>query len=206
MNAFLDDLRNASPLQLAMETGSVAPDVRFGCERDLFGDCAGEEEGEPIGKRWMTLSVGRPSAEWTRSVAAALEDAERSHLLVVTLEIGDYWPRQKNLRGDKEVRLGTGSTQRLPWLTSLDRPVQVIQLTGALIGREGEAVRIGAEGLLARHTSIVVSGFGAQELITDQDIEKLATLRRHDLTGKPLAWQVALENLVRQLTGQGLIR
>jgi hypothetical protein len=39
-------------------------------------------------------------------------------------------------------------------------------------------------------------------LVTDDDIERLRTLRRDDLPGQPLVWQVALRNLVSQLTGR----
>ncbi|HZA51832.1 MAG TPA: hypothetical protein VE549_13900 [Myxococcaceae bacterium] len=39
----------------------------------------------------------------------------------------------------------------LPWLTSLETPVSVLQLTGALIDRSGQAVRIGAEGSAAEY-------------------------------------------------------
>jgi hypothetical protein len=120
---------------------------------------------------------------------------------VITLEIGQYWTHQKNWRGSKEVRLGSGNSEDVPWLTSLDQPVQVLQLTGALVGADGRAVRIGAEGMLPRRTNIVLGGFGAQELITVQDVERLRTMRRDDLPGEPLVWQVALANLVAELTG-----
>lgn len=89
----------------------------------------------------------------------------------------------------------------LPWLMSLETPVSVLQLTGALIGRAGRAVRIGAEGLLARRTGIIAAGFGAQALVTDEDVEQLRTRRREDLPGRPLVWQVALRTLVERLTG-----
>jgi hypothetical protein len=42
-------------------------------------------------------------------------------LLLVTLEVGQYFTRQQGLRGDKIVDLGTGHSVRLLWLTSLRR-------------------------------------------------------------------------------------
>lgn len=146
-------------------------------------------------------SPGGPSAEWTAALAETLEP-DSALALVLTLEIGQYYPQQTSFAGAKAVELGTDHTVRLPWLTSLETPVSVIQLTGALVNREGRAVRIGAEGLLARRTGIVASGFGLQALIRDEDVEALRTARRQDLPGEPLVWQVALRNLVAGLTGR----
>jgi hypothetical protein len=102
----------------------------------------------------------------------------------------------------KEIRLGSDYTVGVPWLTSLERPIAVVQLTGAVIGRDGRAIRIGAEGMLAKRSNIALSAIGAQMLVTDDDIERLRTLRRDDLPGQPLVWQVALKQLVSQLTGR----
>ncbi|HSL69113.1 MAG TPA: hypothetical protein VK864_02670, partial [Longimicrobiales bacterium] len=102
----------------------------------------------------------------------------------------------------KEIELGTGYTMALPWLTSLDDPVTVLQLTGALIGRDGRALRIGAEGLIAHRTSFLLSALGAQRIISDEDVERVRSARREDLPGQPLVWQVALRRLVAGLTGQ----
>jgi hypothetical protein len=56
-----------------------------------------------------------------------------------------------------------------------------------------------AEGLLAKRTGIVAAGFGAQALISDDDVAALRTARRDDLPGQPLVWQVSLRSLVSQL-------
>jgi len=56
--------------------------------------------------------------------------------------------------------------------------------------------------MLAKRSQILVSALGAQSLVSDEDIERLRTLRRDDLPKQPLVWQVALRNLVSQLTGQ----
>ncbi len=150
----------------------------------------------------MRLAVARPAAEWTAWLGSALDAAGASRALMLTLEIGDYRMTQKSWRGDKAVFLGTGYSVNVPWLTSLETPVNVLQLTGALLERDGKAVRIGAEGLLARRTRLLVSSIGAQEMISDEDVQRLRTARREDLPGQPLVWQVGLRNLVAQLTGR----
>jgi hypothetical protein len=199
MNRFLDSLHISVRVTVAPETGT-APDVRFGCTTDAAGDCT--EEGEVTSSnRQLHLEVGRPSAEWIAWLAPALDSARADEALVITLELGQYWPRQKGLSLSKEVRLGTGYSISVPWLTSLEKPVAVVQLTGALVGRDGRAIRIGAEGLMAKRSNIALSSIGGQMLISDEDIETLRALRRDDLPGQPLVWQTALRTLVAQLTG-----
>jgi hypothetical protein len=200
MNRFLDSLQMSARAVGAPETGT-APDTRFGCTTDAAGDC--EEEGEVTGSnRQLHLSVGRPSAEWTAWLVSTLDSTRADEALVITLELGQYWPRQKGLSLSKEVQLGTGYSVSVPWLTSLEKPVAVVQLTGALVGRDGRAIRIGAEGLMAKRTNIALSSIGVQMLISDEDLEQLRTLRREDLPGQPLVWQAALRTLVSQLTGR----
>ncbi len=199
MNRFLDSLQLSVRVVGPAETGT-APNTRFGCSTDAAGDCT--DEGEVTSSnRQLHLEVGRPSADWTAWLATALDSTGASEAVVITLELGQYWPRQKGLSLAKEVRLGTGYSVSVPWLTSLEKPVAVVQLTGALVGRDGRAIRIGAEGLMAKRTNIALSSIGAQSLISDEDIEKLRTLRREDLAGQPLVWQTALRTLVFQLTG-----
>ena len=203
MNAYLDSL-DVGVRVTATLTGTP-PDVRFGCETDAAGDCVERDPNagplQPGDDPGLWLAVGRPSPEWVAAVAPALASVGAERVLLVTLELGQYRVTSTGWRNDKSIELGTGHSAKLPWLTSLEAPVQVLQLTGALVGADGRAVRIGAEGLLARRTGLVMSGFGAQALITDEDVERLRTLRRDDLPGRPLAWQVALRALVAQLAG-----
>ncbi len=203
MNAYLDSLGASVRVAPSSAAPSRPPDVMFSCETTPDGDCATADEGM-LGDREekMRLAVARPSQEWTTWLSSALDAAGASRALLLTLEIGDYRMSQKSWRGDKAVFLGTNYSVNVPWLTSLETPVNVLQLTGALIDRDGKAVRIGAEGLLARRTRLLVSSIGAQELISDEDVQRLRTARREDLPGQPLVWQIALRNLVAQLTGR----
>jgi len=203
MNAFLDSIAGGTALPAIGGGGVVAPNVYFGCERDASEDCV--ERGDSVLGRQgttMRLAVERPSPGWTARNAALLDSAGASHALVITLEVGQYWTRQKGLRGDKSVELGAGHEVPLPWLTSLEMPVTVLQLTGALINREGKAVRIGAEGLLAQRSPIIASGFGAQRLISDEDVDRARTQRRTDLPGQPLVWREALCRMIVELAGK----
>lgn len=204
MNAYLDSLGGSVRIAGALPAGTP-PDVHFGCNADGTGECTQPDESTDAaanGVPSMRLAVGRPSESWVEAAGAAMDAVGAQSLLVISLEVGQYWTRQKSWRGDKAVELGTNHSVDVPWLTSLDAPVQVLQLTGALMGRDGRAIRIGAEGLIARRTNLALTGFGVQALLSDDDVERVRTLRREDLPGRPLAWQVALRTLVAQLTGQ----
>jgi len=217
MNAYLDSLGRATRLTVRLvEGGKVSavsfqattqpPDVHFGCVTATGApgdDCAARGDSAlGRGRQAMRLAVGRPSAEWTGWMGDVTRDVGVGRVLVLTLEVGQYLPRQTGWRGDKVVELGTGHVVTLPWLTSLETPVAVLQLTGALVDRDGRAVRIGAEGILAHRTRLPVSAVGGQELLRDEDVAQARTARRDDVPGRPLVWQVALRHLVAQLTGR----
>jgi hypothetical protein len=202
MNAQLRDLGVSTPLADAgQRIPGTPPDVAFGCVPDASGECDREQRTDQNTRVRMRLAVGRPSTGWTAWTRQAMDEAGAEGTLVITLEVGQFWIQPRGWRNDKMVELGTGHAVRLPWLTSLEAPVSVLQLTGALVDRDGRAVRIGAEGLLARRTDLILSSLGVQRLISDDDVERLRTSRRDDLPGSPLVWEVALRNLVAQLTG-----
>lgn len=207
MNRYLDSLGVSAPLGATISRtfpAGTAPDVKFGCRYDASGDCEERDDGAALGRGRveMQLAVGRPSQSWASDVGAQLTRDSSAAVLVLTLEVGQYLPRQTGLVGKKSVELGTRHTADLPWLTSLETPVSVLQLTGALVDREGKAMRIGAEGLFARRTNLMTSALGGQRLTSDEDVQKVRTLRRDDLPGQPLVWQVAMRELVKGLTGR----
>lgn len=212
MNRYVDSLAITVRLVEVGQAGSagertgVPPDVHFGCPTASGApgdDCAEREGALGRGSQPHWLAVGRPSADWIAWSSQIMTRAGVERSLVITLEVGQYLMRQRGLAGHKEVELGTSYTASLPWLTSLETPVSVLQLTGALVGRDGKAIRIGAEGLLARRTSLPISSMGGQALITDEEVERLRTARRDDLPGNPLVWQAGLRTLVVQLTSPG---
>jgi hypothetical protein len=201
MNRYLDSLRGREAWDRPLPAGAVPPDVTFGCLTGAGGDCL-EEDDSLVGGGTdkMRLAVGRPSQPWIQYADSLGRRDSTRHSLVITVELSQYLLRQQGILGKKVLELGTRYTANFPWLTSLDTPVQVVQLTGALLGPDGRAVRIAAEGMLARRTDLLTSSIGGQNLITDAEIEQLRVQRREDLPGEPLTWQVAMRNLVLALT------
>lgn len=205
MNAYLDALGVTTPIRPVEPPRGTPPDVIFGCASDPLDDCPADDLREGQRLR-MRLAVARPSGQWVAWAGHAAGEAGADLVLALTLEVSQYWPRQTDLRGSKEVELGTDHAVPLPWLTGLDVPVAVLQLTGALLDRDGRARRIGAEGMLARRTNLLLASVGARSLISDEDVDRLRDLRREDLPGQPLVWQVAIRTLAEELTGQPVRR
>jgi hypothetical protein len=173
------------------------PDVRFGVRRGGTGpdgmprSATEIDPGEP---RRMTFEVEGPSKAWKQGVAAAMGD---SVSVVVSVQLGfdELWVRQKDWKGNKTIAIGTGRAVPVAWLTSLDDPVQVLQLTGAAVDREGKVRRVGAEGLAARRTGMGASVAGLQETLTEDDLRSILGAS----PGEEPVWRVALRQLITSL-------
>lgn len=205
MNRYLDSLGATTAMHPSTDAPGTPIDVYFGCPRaGGLSDCETRDNSGALGRTrtYMSLLVRRPSNDWASWLGGTSQQAGVPAVLVITVEISDYLLKQRGILGTKELEMGTDYSMSLPWLTSLESPVSVLQLTGALVATDGKAIRIGAEGMLARRTSIVPSAIKAQRMIVDKDVKALITATRDDLPGNPLVWQVALRNMVAQLTGR----
>jgi hypothetical protein len=101
----------------------------------------------------------------------------------------------------KEVVLGTGHRVPIRFLTTEGEPVEVLHLTGVLLDATGRPLRAGAEGIILRDTPFHVQVVGATRILDDVALERvLRDERREDLPGAPLKLEVALDNLLAQLT------
>ena len=184
----------ALPVAAALEG---RPDVRFGVRRGGTGPDGiprSATEIDPSEPRRMTFEVEGPSKAWKQGAAAAMDD---SLSVVVSIQLGfdELWVRQKDWKGNKTIAIGTDRAVPVAWLTSLDDPVQVLQLTGAVVDREGKVRRVGAEGLIARRTGMGASVAGLQETLTEEDLRSILAAP----SGEQPVWRVALRQLVTSL-------
>lgn len=200
LNAEIDRLGMTRPLPLDKGTRG-APDVAFGVRRggvDAQGMPLTPDDIDHREPRRMCFVVEGPSKAWRDSVRAVGGDTIRA-IVTVQLGFGEYWVRQKDAKGNKRIDLGVGRGMEVPWLTSLDDPVQVLQLTGALVSPEGRVMRVGAEGLTARRTGTTASMAGAQEALTDNDLRGVTEAA----PGADPVWRTALRELVTSLLAAG---
>jgi hypothetical protein len=193
LNAELDRMGLSSHRPLDRKGGPV---IRFGCVR---GDDAGvtqpSDECDPTEPRRMRFAIEEPNRGW-RDRWVALAGDSLDGVLVIQLSFGSYWVRSQGWRNDKSIEIGTARSQPVAWLTSLDDPVQVLQLTGAVVTAKGKVGRVGAEGLLARRTGLIASALGAREVLAEDELGGLLASEGN----VPPVWRAALWDLVRGLT------
>ena len=99
-------LRPVSSVEGTWPAGTP-PDVQFGCLTvgKLPGeDCADGGDGA-LGRRGqrMRLAVGRPSRDWVDAVSRSARASGVGRTLVLTLEVGQYLPRQSGWRRRKRL-------------------------------------------------------------------------------------------------------
>lgn len=111
----------------------------------------------------------------------------------------DYPGADQGLFG-KKVVLGERHEVKRPFLRAEQQPIQVLQVTGALLAPDGRVIAAGDEGIHAVDTEFKAQIFGLQKDLDPREIQALAhELRRDDQPGRPLNWEAALDNLVYRL-------
>lgn len=144
----------------------------------------------------MILHLDRPSEAWQARVAAQPRAAA---YLWIRLALVDY-PRADEGTFGKKVVLGEGHEIPQPFLRTELQPLQVLQVTGALVAPDGNVLAAGAEGIFAVDTPFRAQIFNLQREIDPAQIQAILTeARREDLPGQPLKWEAALDNLVARL-------
>jgi hypothetical protein len=148
----------------------------------------------------MVLHLERPSTEWRAAAGALVVRSGVQYAVAIQLGVSQY---MKGYSGvfTKEVALGTGYRQPVKFLTAEDKPVEVLHLTGVLVDQQGRVVRAGAEGVVLRDTPFLAQTVGVTRTFDAQELQRVLTReQRHDLPGAPLTIDVALDNLIAQLT------
>lgn len=153
----------------------------------------------------MVLHLARPGGEWRREAGEIIAQSGEDYAIQVQIGVSQY---MKGYSGvfKKEVALGTGYRQPVRFLTAEDKPVEVLHLTGVLVDRQGKVVRAGAEGIVLRDTPFLAQALDVERMFDEREIERVLTReRRHDLPGAPLKIDVALDNLLDQLTRSAVL-
>ena len=209
MNGYFDGAGWSTRLDSAPSPPKEAPWAYVGTQsslarvesaRHFFApDSPGDDSDEN-----MVIQAKRPSKRWSAQLAAIAAVQHADFVLVISLGAAEYYPRSRSgLTLRKAVDLGTDNTIPVSWLSSSDQPVPVIHLMGLLLSRDGRVLRAGAEGIVVKEPNLLSAFLHAQNPLTEGDVASLlASRHREDLEDQPLAWEVALRNLVRQLLGR----
>lgn len=203
MNAYLDSLGWSKRLSGEPLAEKGAPYLYVGsAEGEGAPPEAAMQRNEHDKFPPMVIHILKPSKEWRAALGAAVQANQVEYVLVIKLGFSEYPKANKGVFG-KKVVLGTGYEDGIKFLSAEDKPVEVLQVTGMLLDREGNIVRAGAEGIAAKDSPFWVQVLEAQQAMSNETLHKLLhEERREDLAGNPLKWQVALRNLVAQLLAQ----
>lgn len=147
----------------------------------------------------MIVHYAKPATGW-KSAAGELAMREGATRIVVTqLDFVQYPKADKGFFG-KKVVLGTHHEQDVRFLSALDKPIEVLQLSGAVLDTNGRELCAGAEGIVGSDAPFWVQVLEAGKDIDDESLARvLHTERREDVPGAPLAWQVAADQLLWNL-------
>ena len=202
LNLYLREKHLLMLPQIKMDTHSY-PIAYFGVVESI--DFPGDQESPQIAsydeveKPLMAIYQETPAKEWKDSLKAYCARKKVDYVLTPFLSIGDFKVYQKDWKGNKEIVLGTNYRVPVPWLTALDEPVEVLYLGAALVNCEGKIIKVGAEGLFAKKPKFLLSVMSLQSAITAEDVTALLEARREDLSGQPLIWKAALDNLLQNM-------
>lgn len=148
----------------------------------------------------MVLHLQRPSAEWQQEAMTLIAGSGLSHGIAIQVGVSQYMKGYSGMF-TKEVALGTGYRQPVKFLTAEDKPVEVLHLTGVLVDAQGRVVRAGAEGIVLRDTPFLAQSIDVTRTFEHAELRRVLTQeRRNDLPAAPLKLDVALDNLIAQLT------
>ena len=189
------------PFASAPALAGQPPRVYVGSAESEYAPAEGASQRLPTDRfQPMIMHVERPSAGWKQALAPALGQGGAPYAVQVQLGVSQY---MKGYSGvfRKEVVLGTGYRVPIKFLTAEDKPVEVLHLTGVLVDASGVPVRAGAEGIVLRDTPFLAQTVDAARAFDPSELERvLSDARRTELPGAPLALDVALDNLLAQLT------
>jgi hypothetical protein len=181
--------------------GAGAPRVYVGTADSDYAPAEGDAQRLPHDRfAPMILHLERPTAAWRTAVGAEIARNAVPYAISIQLGVSQY---SKGYSGAfrKEVALGTGYRKPVRFLTAEDKPVEVLHLTGVLVDAMGRPVRAGAEGILLRDTPFIAQAVGAERVFDSDELQRvLSAERRDELPGAPPTLDVALDNLVAQLT------
>jgi hypothetical protein len=204
LNARIDDSGSGIRREAANYPSAGAPYLYLGsAESDLTPDPARIDRLFGAKYPAMVLYTEKPSAQWRAQVASAAAAARADYVLWLELGFAEYPKADRGVFG-KQAVLGSGYSVPIKFLTAEDKPLEVMQITGLLLDAQGNMLRAGGEGFYASDTPFRYQIVDVVRTIDDEAIAQATrSVRRADLRGAPLAWEAALDMLIRTLTEPG---
>jgi len=150
----------------------------------------------------MLAHLVKPRGAWLAALRQQAANHDASRVVLIHLSFTQY-PKAQRGRFGKQVVLGTGYETPIRFLSAIDQPVEVIQLTGLLLDADGKVLRGGAQGMVSQDSEFLLQAADIRREIGPLAIQQLTNHeRRDDLPGAPLKWQAALDQLLANLLGR----
>ncbi|MEQ8207269.1 MAG: hypothetical protein RIA65_13945 [Woeseia sp.] len=147
----------------------------------------------------MIVHFARPGPEWKAAMRAVAARESASRVVVTQLDFVQYPKSDKGYFG-KKVVLGSQHEERVRVLSAIDKPIEVLQLSGVVFDRDGVELCAGAEGIIGSDAPFWVQVLEAGKDIDDEQLDRvLHSERRDEIPGAPLNWQVAADQLLWNL-------
>lgn len=202
-NAYLDSLSWSAPLVTNQFSKKGAPYLFVGSSESVIAPQSAEMLREDFDKfPPMALHVDKPDKNWKGVLNQQMTTQNADFALIFWIGFNEYPKANKGLF-KKKVVLGTDYEPEIRFLSAELEPVEVLQISGMLLDKQGNIIRAGSEAFLYEDSPFWVQMFGASTSIDDNTLSNtVSEIRREDLLGKPLAWKVAIHNLLQQLTQQ----
>lgn len=148
----------------------------------------------------MVLHVNKSSKQWKKSYTEKMAAANADYMILIRVGFSEYPKADKGLF-KKKVVLGTGYEREIRFLSAIDKPVEVLQLTGVILNKKGDVMKAGAEVFLHQDAPFWAQVFDLGKAIDDETLQNvILEEKREDLPGQPPAWQVAIYHLMQNLT------
>ncbi|MEQ9003495.1 MAG: hypothetical protein RIE74_08010 [Pseudomonadales bacterium] len=145
----------------------------------------------------------KPTPAWQTQIAELAAAHGAARVVRIQVSFTQFPKADKGFFG-KKVVLGTHHEQDIRLLSAVDKPVEVLALTGVVVDSRGEVLRGGVEGIAGYDAPFLVQVLEMGRDIDPTAIDRLVNEeRRADLPGTPLKWQAALDQLLHQLLRDG---
>lgn len=148
----------------------------------------------------MVLHVNKSSKQWKKNYTEKMAVANADYMILIRIGFSEYPKADKGLF-KKKIVLGTGYEREIRFLSAIDKPVEVLQLTGVILNKKGDIMKAGAEVFLHQDAPFWAQVFDMGKAIDDETLQNvILEEKRDDLPGQPPAWQVAIYHLMQNLT------
>lgn len=197
---YLDSLNWTSPITIETLPATGAPKMFVGSSESVIAPPSAEMLRDEFDKfPPMVMHIDKPDKKWKWALKQKMITTNSDYALILWIGFNEYPKANKGLF-KKKVVLGTDFEPEIRFLSGELEPVEVLQISGMLLDINGNIIRSGAEAFIYEDSPFWVQIFGASTSIDNNTLRKLISeIKRDDLSGQPLAWKVALDNLLQQL-------